>query len=195
MDGGSSDASRELAAPLVDRLINSEPGRARQMNCGAAAATGSILLFLHVDTLLPPDALAQVLSLAQSKSRWGRFDIRLSGSARALRLIEFMVNLRSRITKVATGDQAIFVTASEFAAVGGFPSQPLMEDVALSKILRQRSACLCLRQKLVTSSRRWESKGIVKTVLLMWWLRLLYVLGVSPAKLHSYYTGKTSVNE
>jgi len=125
-----------------------------------------------------------------SAVQWGRFDVRLSGAHPAFRVIETMINLRSRVSGVATGDQALFIRSSLFREVGGFPAVPLMEDVAITKTLRRLVRPLCLRERVTTSSRRWEAHGIVRTVLLMWWLRLLYVLGVSPARLHSLYVKK-----
>lgn len=190
VDGGSSDASIAAASSQVDRVISSDPGRAKQMNRGASVATGDILMFLHIDTLLPERAIDAVLAIDKNGHRWGRFDVRLSGSAAPFRVIEFMMNLRSRVSGVATGDQVIFTRANEFAAVGGYPDLPLMEDIALTKRLRSRSSGLCLRERVVTSSRRWETHGMVRTVLLMWWLRLLYVLGIAPQKLHDLYLRK-----
>lgn len=191
VDGGSSDNGALCCDGQVDQLLSSPPGRALQMNAGAALATGDVLLFLHIDTRLPDAALQ---ALAQGFARpdilWGRFDVRLSGERRVFRLIEYMMNLRSRVSGVATGDQALFVRTAVFRQLGGFPPIPLMEDVALSKRLRQRAPPLCLRQRVTTSSRRWESHGVGQTVLLMWWLRLLYFVGVTPAKLHAMYMKK-----
>ncbi|MES3008222.1 MAG: TIGR04283 family arsenosugar biosynthesis glycosyltransferase [Pseudomonadota bacterium] len=191
VDGGSRDGSREATSGLVDYLVDSAPGRARQMNAGAAVATGDILLFLHIDTVLPDDGLALILAqFEKSDVLWGRFDVRFSGSHPAFPCIAFLMNLRSRVSGVATGDQAIFVRRSVFEQVGRYADMPLMEDVALCKTLRRLSPPACLRAKVVTSSRRWEQHGVVRTVVLMWWLRLLYVLGVSPAKLHAQYYKK-----
>ncbi|MDO8271027.1 MAG: TIGR04283 family arsenosugar biosynthesis glycosyltransferase [Gammaproteobacteria bacterium] len=191
VDGGSRDGSRVACEGLVDHFITSAPGRARQMNAGAAVATGEILLFLHIDTLLPDDALTLIQQqFSRLTALWGRFDVRLSGTRPAFRCIEYFMNLRSRVSGVATGDQAIFVRRSVFERVGGFPDLPLMEDVALSKTLRRLVSPVCLRARVVTSSRRWEQHGVARTVLLMWWLRLLYVLGVAPAKLHARYYKK-----
>jgi rSAM/selenodomain-associated transferase 2 len=188
VDGGSTDEGPALAAPLVDKLVRSPAGRAAQMNAGAAQASGDVLLFLHVDTRLPEGAIALLQqAFAQPGVQWGRFDVRLSGSHPAFRLIEFMINLRSRVSGVATGDQGLFLRAGLFHAIGGFPALPLMEDVAITKTLRRLARPLCLRERVTTSSRRWEHHGIVRTVLLMWWLRLLYVLGVSPARLRDMY--------
>jgi rSAM/selenodomain-associated transferase 2 len=183
VDGGSTDATRALAAPLCDGLIEAPRGRARQMNAGAAAAAGDALLFLHADTLLPADADALVLA-ALRDSQWGRFDVRIEGRSPLLGVIAFFMNLRSRLTGIATGDQAIFVRR---AAFDGFPAQPLMEDIAFSTRMAGRSAPACLRQRVVTSGRRWEARGILRTVLLMWRLRLAYFLGASPDRLARRY--------
>lgn len=191
VDGGSTDEGPALAAPLVDKLVRSPAGRALQMNAGAAQASGDLLLFLHVDTRLPEGAIAVLQqAFVQPTVQWGRFDVQLSGMHPAFRVIEFMINLRSRVSGVATGDQALFLRAGLFHAIGGFPAIPLMEDVAITKTLRRQSRPLCLRERVTTSSRRWEHHGIVRTVLLMWWLRLLYVLGVSPATLRAMYLKK-----
>ena len=188
VDGGSNDASATLAGEFAHRVVTSPAGRAKQMNAGAAVATGAMLLFLHADTVLPAASRQRLLMLAQSgQALWGRFDVRLSGRHRLFRVIEGMMNLRSRLTGVATGDQAIFVHRRLFAQVGGYPDIPLMEDIALSKRLRALYRPVCLRLPVVTSSRRWETYGIVRTVMLMWWLRLLYFLGVSPHRLKQWY--------
>jgi rSAM/selenodomain-associated transferase 2 len=187
-DGGSTDASRELAAPLADRVIESPRGRARQQNAGAAAARGEALLFLHADTRLPDDADRRVIEGLRTSGRgWGRFDVRLTGRHPLLRVIERMIGLRSRLSGIATGDQAIFVGREWFTRVGGFPEIPLMEDVALSKALRRQGPPLCLRETVVTSSRRWEQRGVWRTMALMWRLRLEFWLGADPAKLAERY--------
>jgi rSAM/selenodomain-associated transferase 2 len=190
MDGGSTDATCSLAAPFADQLLHSERGRARQMNCGAAAARGEVLVFLHADTLLPEGADRVIRTgLAQTGARWGRFDVHLSGSHPLLRVVETLMNGRSRLTGIATGDQAIFVRRDVFEQAGGFPDIPLMEDIAISRILRRFSRPLCVRERVITSSRRWERRGIVRTVLLMWWLRLAYAFGVDPQRLvRRYYS-------
>lgn len=191
VDGGSNDGGMEDATPLVDIVVASESGRARQMNAGADVARGEVLLFLHIDTELPEDGLEQIQSaMAKLSAMWGRFDVRLSGTRAAFRIIEFMMNLRSRVSGVATGDQGIFVRASVFRRIGGFPDMPLMEDVALSKSLRRIAFPVCLRTRVITSSRRWEQHGVMRTILLMWWLRLLYFLGAAPATLHAMYMKK-----
>jgi rSAM/selenodomain-associated transferase 2 len=187
-DGGSADGTAALARPLADAVVASEAGRARQQNAGAAAASGEILLFLHADTRLPRDAHVLVADgLRQTGRGWGRFDVRLTGRHPALRVIERMMNLRSRLGGIATGDQAIFVRRERFRAVGGFPVIPLMEDVALSKALKRLGAPLCLRQTVTTSSRRWEQHGVYRTMALMWRLRAEYWLGVDPRRLADRY--------
>ncbi len=188
VDGGSSDNSVKLAEPLADRVIVSRPGRSRQMNGGAKVAKGDLLLFLHADTLLPPNADQSIVEgVKVSGRRWGRFDVRLSGRHVLLRAIESLMNLRSRLTGIATGDQAIFVSRELFHSVGGFPDIVLMEDVALSKCLKGKSRPICLREKVLTSSRRWEKNGILRTVLHMWYLRLVYFLGADPNYLAQTY--------
>lgn len=187
VDGGSSDGTRELAAPLVDRVLQAPRGRASQMDAGARAAAGDWLWFLHADTRVPPLALDALRTACRAPTIWGRFDVRLSGTAPALRVIERMMSLRSRITGIATGDQGIFVARSAYQAVGGYPQVPLMEDIALSRQLRRQRRPLCLRTPLVTSSRRWEERGVARTVLLMWRLRLAYALGADPARLAERY--------
>ena len=188
VDGGSQDHSAILAGPLADQVLSSSSGRALQMNEGAKSAVGDIFLFLHVDTLLPNDGADAVFaSIAQQGAGWGRFDVRLSGQHILFRIIERMMNWRSRLTGVATGDQAIFVSKDLFEKTGGFPDIPLMEDVELSHRLKKISKPFCLPQKVVTSSRRWEQGGIFKTIRLMWRLRLAYWLGSDPARLARQY--------
>lgn len=188
VDGGSTDGTPELAAPLADRVLRSARGRARQQNAGAREARGGVLLFLHADTRLPPGADRMVLDgLARSGRGWGRFDVRLTGRAPLLRVVERMISLRSRLGGIATGDQAIFVRREWFRDAGGFPEIPLMEDVALSRALLRRGRPLCLREPVLTSSRRWETRGIWRTILLMWRLRLEYRLGADPERLATRY--------
>jgi len=183
-DGGSHDGTRALACPLDVKITQTRSGRAVQMNAGAQAACGDILWFLHADTRIPENAADTLL---QTQREWGRFDISLSGSPHLLRIVEKMMNLRSRLTGIATGDQGIFVLREDFEAVGGYPDIPLMEDIALSKALRKRSRPACLRTRLTTSSRRWERHGIFRTVALMWRLRLAYALGTDPWRLAKHY--------
>ena len=188
VDGGSTDGTPELARALADQVIVSDRGRARQQNAGAAAAAGDVLLFLHADTRLPAGADALVLDGLRAAGRgWGRFDVRLSGAHPMLRVVERMMAVRSRLTGIATGDQAIFVRRDWFARAGGFPDIPLMEDVALSGTLRGMGRPLCLRARVVTSSRRWEQRGVWRTIWLMWRLRLEFALGADPARLADRY--------
>jgi rSAM/selenodomain-associated transferase 2 len=187
-DGGSSDGTVECARPLADRVIGCGRGRARQMNAGAAAATGDLLLFLHADTCLPAEADRLIRKgLAAGGRCWGRFDVRLSGALPMLRLVEGLMNTRSRLTGIATGDQAIFVTRQAFESVGRYPEIPLMEDIALSTRLRRIGRPLCLSARVVTSSRRWERDGVWRTILRMWRLRLAYFLGADPRELARRY--------
>ncbi len=187
VDGGSHDDTVRIAGPMVDRLLHSAPGRATQMNRGATMAEGGVLWFLHADTVLPAGAAEAVIDGVASGALWGRFDVQLSGSHPLLRMVACMMNLRSRWTAIATGDQGIFVRRDLFIRLGGFPDVPLMEDVVLSRRLKRVAGPLCLRLKLTTSSRRWERRGICRTVLLMWWLRLAFALGVSPKQLAGWY--------
>jgi len=189
VDGGSDDDSPRLAAPLADRVIDSPRGRALQMNAGAALARGEILWFVHADTRIPPAVLERLLALAPG-ANWGRFDVRLSGDLPMLRVVETLMNFRSRYTGIATGDQGIFVRRALFESLGGFPVIPLMEDIALSKRLRRHAWPLCPRERLVTASRRWERHGVWRTIGLMWRLRLAYFLGVAPETLARRYYGR-----
>jgi rSAM/selenodomain-associated transferase 2 len=188
VDGGSRDDTAALARPLCDRLVAAPRGRAAQMNSGAAAARGEILLFLHADTHLPAEADRLILGgLAAGGGVWGRFDVRIAGRHPLLPVIAAMMNLRSRLTGIATGDQAMFVARSAFAAIGGFPDIALMEDIALSRRLKQLGRPLCLRSRVTTSGRRWEKHGVVRTILTMWRLRLAFFLGAAPAQLAVRY--------
>lgn len=189
VDGGSRDETPAQARPLADHVLASPPGRARQMNAGAAVARGEVLWFLHADSGIPADADRLILDALAEGRLWGRFDVRLSGTARALRVVEWSMNRRSRLTGIATGDQGIFVRCEAFECVGGYPDIPLMEDIALSKALKRLDNPVCLRQRLVTSSRRWECDGLWRTVFLMWRLRLAYWLGTDPARLARRYYG------
>ena len=183
VDGGSSDRTPELAAGLCDRVLSAPRGRAPQMNAGARAASGDVLLFLHADTRLPPRAEA----LIPNSSVWGRFDVQIEGRHPLLKVVAWGMNLRSRLTGIATGDQAMFVRRDAFP---GFPEIPLMEDIELSKRLKRFGPPLCLRHRIVTSGRRWEKRGVVRTVLLMWRLRLAYWLGADPRRLATRYGGR-----
>ena len=188
VDGGSTDESWLVARLHADQLIAASRGRAAQMNAGAQGATSDVLLFLHADTRLPADADRLVLAaLAEPGCDWGRFDVCIDGRSRLLPWVAALMNLRSRWTGIATGDQAIFVRRSTFVALGGFPDQALMEDVELSRRLRRRRAPRCLRQRVVTSGRRWDQRGAWRTVFLMWRLRWLYWRGASPEHLAQLY--------
>ena len=188
VDGGSTDQTLACARQAGVRTLKSARGRALQMNAGARMTKASLLVFLHADTRLSAPAARMLCALAVAPApAWGRFDVRLSGRHPAFRIIERMINLRSRLSGIATGDQAIFVHRSLFEAVGGFPSIPLMEDVALSKVLRRNQRPLCLRESVTTDARRWETRGIFYTVLLMWGLRSAYALGVAPERLARFY--------
>ena len=189
MDGGSTDATAAVAArfPQVS-LVSSPRGRARQMNAGARCARGDVLLFLHADTLLPDGALAAVEAATRDPGVVaGRFDVRFDNPRRVFRMIAWFMNRRSRWSGISTGDQAIFVRRESFDAVGGYPDIPLMEDVELCRRLKRRGHMAALRLRVTTSARKWEQEGAVRTILLMWALRLLYRVGVSPARLHRWY--------
>ncbi|HRF43503.1 MAG TPA: TIGR04283 family arsenosugar biosynthesis glycosyltransferase [Candidatus Competibacteraceae bacterium] len=188
-DGGSQDQTVALAKPLADQVITSPRGRAVQMNAGARQASGTILWFLHADSLPPPGAAGLIrTALSDPNRHWGRFDVKLSGCQPVLRIVETLMNHRSRLTGIATGDQGLFVRRALFEQVGGYPPIALMEDIALSRSLKCHSRPVCLRQRLETSSRRWERDGIAQTILLMWRLRLAYFLGADPGRLaRSYY--------
>src|SRR5262245_34475924 len=165
VDGGSRDGTREIAQPLADRVIAAPRGRATQMNAGARESRGDALLFLHADTLLPDDAMGLLLTgLESGRHEWGRFDVTIAGAGPMLAMVAWFMNARSRLTGIATGDQAMFATRAAFEAAGGFPEIPLMEDVALSKALKRRSPPLCLRQRVVTSGRRWQRQGTLRTI-------------------------------
>jgi rSAM/selenodomain-associated transferase 2 len=187
VDGGSSDKTVTLASPLCDRLVRAARGRARQMNAGAAVAHGDILLFLHADTVLPAQADRLVGAATAGGAHWGRFDVRITGNSAWFPIIAALMNLRSRLTGIATGDQAIFVSRTAFAQVGGFADIPLMEDIVLSQRLKRLGRPACLRQKVTTAGRRWEKHGVLRTVFTMWWLRLRFFLGADPARLASEY--------
>ena len=188
VDGGSTDGTCEHGAPLVDQALSAARGRALQMNVGAAASTGEILLFLHADTTLPAEAVALLSAIAaQNSDFWGRFDVHLSGAGTGYRVIETLMNLRSRVTGIATGDQALFVSRAWFEQVGGFPLIALMEDIALSARLKRRARPMCLSSRVITSSRRWEHRGIARTLFEMWGLRLLFACGVKPSLLARCY--------
>lgn len=182
-DGGSDDGTPRLAQGLCDRMVAGARGRALQMNAGAGAASGDALVFLHADTRLPPHA-DELIGSALRFSCWGRFDVAIDARHRLLKVVAWAMSLRSRLTGIATGDQALFVRRDAFP---GFPEIPLMEDIAFAKAMKRRGAPACLRARVITSGRRWESRGVLRTVLLMWRLRLLYFLGARPERLARLY--------
>ena len=183
VDGGSRDATEALARPHCDRFLQAPRGRALQMNAGAAAASGEALVFLHADTLLPTDA-DRLVEEALRQRCWGRFDVRIDGPHPMLAVVAAAMNARSRLTGIATGDQAIFVRRDAFP---GFPAIALMEDVAFSKAMKRLGRPACLRARVRTSGRRWERRGVLRTIALMWGLRLAFFLGASPESLRRRY--------
>jgi rSAM/selenodomain-associated transferase 2 len=187
VDGGSSDASAALAAPWADSVLHSPRGRAAQMNTGAAAAQGTVLLFLHADTVLPAQADALIGRAVQAGALWGRFDVHIIGRSALFPLIGGLMNLRSRLSGIATGDQAIFVRRSVFQQLGGYAPLPLMEDIEISHRLRRLAAPACLRQPVETSGRRWEARGVWRTIWLMWTLRWRYWRGTPAEQLAQAY--------
>jgi rSAM/selenodomain-associated transferase 2 len=188
VDGGSRDGTVAIARALADRVLVSPCGRATQMNAGAAAARGDVLLFLHADTRLPADHPALVMhALADPTVVGGHFDLRLDAPGAVYRIIERAISLRARLTGVATGDQAIFVRRAVFERLGGYPPLPLMEDIALSRTLKRAGRTVALREPVVTSARRWQRGGVARTVVLMWALRLAYYAGISPTRLARVY--------
>lgn len=191
-DGGSTDGTPALAEPLCDKLVASPAGRARQMNAGCEYSLGDVLLFLHADTVLPAEADTLILAgLDQTRCSWGRFDVEISGRPFMLKVVAWFMNLRSRLTGIATGDQAIFVTRTAFEAAGRYANIRLMEDIALCKTLKRIAGPpLCLHQRVTTSGRRWETHGVWRTIWLMWSLRARYALGADPDTLHALYRGR-----
>jgi len=188
VDGGSTDETKARAHPLADRVIDAPRGRAAQMNVGAAAASGDVLLFLHADTVLPEDADGLVLYGLQNTGQvWGRFDVTIDGRNPLLKVVAGMMNWRSALTGIATGDQAMFMTRAAFTQAGGFSDIALMEDIALSKALKRIGRPLCLAVRARTSGRRWSERGVLRTIVLMWRLRLAYAFGAEPAALARRY--------
>ena len=190
VDGGSNDQTKQIALPLVDRVVDSAQGRARQMNAGARESKGDTLLFLHADSILPIDADKSIVDELRATSRtWGRFDVSIDGQHFFLPVVGWFMNHRSRLTGIATGDQGLFMTRNAFTAAGGFADIPLMEDVALCAMLKKNGAPICLKQTITTSGRRWEKYGLWRTIFLMWRIRLAYFFGSDPVQLHRTYHG------
>lgn len=188
VDGGSQDNTKHIAKPLADKVISSERGRACQMNAGAEEAEGEMLVFLHADTYLPDNAFGEIEQALTSNRQWGRFDILLTGRHPMLKIIARLMNWRSRLTGIATGDQVIFAAKALFVAAGRYPSIALMEDIAICKTLKKYSAPICLKSKVISSGRRWEKFGVFKTILLMWSLRLRFFFGADPQLLALLYS-------
>lgn len=186
-DGGSRDNTQSECGNLADCWVDAPQGRAVQMNAGADVARYSVMLFLHADTVLPLCSVKLLKTFIESGCIWGRFDVRLSGDKKMYRVIETMMNCRSRLTGIATGDQAIFVKKTYFERVGRYPNQPLMEDIVLTQKLKKISRPYCIKSPVTTDSRRWKKHGVWKTILLMWSLRFQYMLGVDVEKLHRQY--------
>jgi rSAM/selenodomain-associated transferase 2 len=188
VDGGSQDGTPAIARSCADMVVAAPRGRARQMNVGAQVATGEVLLFLHADTVLPhgfPGLIVQALH--EPLVQGGRFDVRLDAPGWPFRMIETLMNVRSRWTRISTGDQAIFVRRATFMALGGYPEVELMEDLELSIKLKRRGKIACLRTRVLTSARRWQRDGVLRTIVLMWGLRLGHFLGVPPEQLKAFY--------
>lgn len=188
VDGGSDDETMAISHPLADQVIRAPRGRANQMRAGAVVANGSVIWFLHADTLPVESADLLILEvLVRRSTQWGRFDILFSGDRFLLKVVALLMNFRARVTGIATGDQGIFMTRTLYEKVGGIPAIPLMEDIALCRFLRQSGCPAVIKRKLASSPRRWETHGIVRTILMMWSLRLAYFAGVDPVRLAKYY--------
>ena len=188
VDGGSRDRTLEICKEFAVDVMHAERGRARQMNVGARRASGEVLLFLHADTRLPQSALNDIAAaLSDSRYLAGRFDVELAGAHWMLKVIGALINYRSRATKVATGDQALFVRREVFDRMGGFPDIPLMEDIAFCRALKRIGGVACLRSRVITSARRWERDGVWRTIFKMWSLKVCYLAGVSPMRLKRFY--------
>ena len=187
VDGGSEDTTCKQAQPLCDLLLTSAPGRSAQMNLGAASAAGDLLVFLHADTALPEAFAMHMDEFIQSGRAWGRFDVTLDGTRFMFRIIGGLMNLRSRLTGIATGDQALFMTRDFYVRLEGFSDIPLMEDIEFCRRARLQQRPFCSHGRVMTSTRKWQHNGILPTILLMWWIRLAYFFGVSPVVLHRWY--------
>ncbi|MFM7295095.1 MAG: TIGR04283 family arsenosugar biosynthesis glycosyltransferase [Burkholderiales bacterium] len=189
VDGGSTDQTVSQSEPLADRVVISPKGRATQMNAGATVARGGVLLFVHADSILPKNADLLIASAIESGQTWGRFDVSIRGTHFMLPIVAWFMNRRSRLSGISTGDQGLFVTRHAFDRVGGFPPQPLMEDVEICKRLRKLTPPACLSARMSTSGRRWEKNGVWRTIFLMWKLRFQYWRGANPDELYGIYYG------
>jgi len=192
VDGGSEDSSRSIAQKFLQtqnrvKLMTCEAGRAKQMNAGANASSADIICFVHADTSLPSDAIQRIRLAVESNNSWGRFDVRFAEPCRLLGAVAWSMNWRSALTGVCTGDQCIWLTRDCWKKIGGYADIPLMEDIEISKRLRKLSHPYRIKTPVTTSARRWLKYGIVRTILLMWWLRFLYWLGISPQRLAAMY--------
>lgn len=187
VDGGSTDGTPDAARALANQVVSAPRGRASQMNAGAAVARGDVLLFLHADTWLPDRADTLIIAALRNGKVWGRFDVRIEGRSAWLPVIATFMNWRSRLTGIATGDQAMFVTRAAFDAIGQFPDIPLMEDISLSRRLNRLSGPACIADRVTVSGRRWELRGVWRTIFLMWRLRLRYYFGADPTRLAVEY--------
>ena len=190
-DGGSGDDTMARARRAGAQVLQSSPGRALQMNQGAQQASAPILLFLHADTELPADWLPRVKTALAAGAGWGRFDVRFDDPHPLLAVVAQLMNWRSRVSGIATGDQAIFVERALWLSCNGYAPIPLMEDIDLSRRLKRLAgAPACVRVPVITSARRWRRDGILRTILLMWWLRWRFFVGASPQALHAIYYGR-----
>ncbi len=188
VDGGSEDNTTEIASRFDDiTIVSSRRGRARQMNAGAKSANGDILLFLHADTYLPENAISAVEEIIEDGADGGCFSLKIDSSCLPLRIASQLITRRTRLTHVATGDQTIFVRRKIFNELGGYADIPLMEDLDFTRRLKLMGTFAPLDLKVSTSSRRWEKWGVYKTILLMWFLRVLYYIGVPPERLAELY--------
>lgn len=195
VDGGSTDGTLETLTEAAGRYVgtprmrveSAPPGRAIQMNKGASKASGDILLFLHIDTRLPDHALDKIREMVRKGAFWGRFDVSLDSANAIFRFIGFMMNLRSAVTGIATGDQAIFVRRDVFSMLGGYSAMPLMEDIDFCMRLKTVAPPGLIHDCVTTSARRWQQSGVLRTILLMWILRLAFWLGISPERLARMY--------
>jgi len=189
VDGGSHDNTLSIAQSHCDDVLTAKSGRGTQLNAGVERSTGDVFLFLHADTQLPNHFDAMIFErIAKNPMKgWGFFSIKLSGQRLIFQVIAKLINVRSKFTSIATGDQCLFVTRNAFHQINGYKSIPLMEDVDFTKRLKKYGTPIFIKESVVTSSRRWEEKGVVRTILLMWWLRLLFFIGVSPEKLSGLY--------